>query len=301
MLRLIKYIFLLLIFVFVIMIGYEIQLRKIPNDYKVKANYLKQKGEKIETLILGSSHTFYGVNPHLIPNAYNLSHSSKSYDLDWKILKNYEKYLPNLKTIILPSSYFSYVHTVGSSSQRHLLKNYELYYEIDIDEYDLSLNSELFSMPFSDNFTRYKDYLLNENNKITIDDKGFVKKRKKFNEQAYNSVRNVNKHTDKLSYENINKNYLGLTNILDFANNNNIQVILVTTPVAPVYRKNVDKEQYNYWKQTTDRIVKNYKNVKWVDFFEDDTIFKKSDFVDTDHLSLLGANKVTKELKKYIE
>ena len=276
------------------------QLRRIPNDYKLKANYLKQKGEKVETLILGSSHTFYGVNPHLISNAYNLAHSSKSYDLDWEILKTYDKYLPNLKTIILPSSYFSYVHVVGNSTQRHLLKNYELYYGIDVNEYDLSLNSELFSMPFLDNFIRYKDHLLGENNTVTIDEKGFINKRKKFNYQAYNSVKTVNKHTQKLSYENINKNFLGLNNILDFAKKNNIKVILVTTPVASVYRKNVDQEQYNYWKQTTTKLVNSYKNVEWVDFFENDSIFKKSDFVDTDHLSLLGANKVTKELKKYI-
>ena len=301
MFRIAKYIFILIVFILVGMIGYEFQLRKIPNDYKVKANYLKQKGEKVETLILGSSHTFYGINPHLIPNAYNLAHSSKSYDLDWEILKTYDKYLPNLKTIILPSSYFSYVHVVGNSSQRHLLKNYSLYYVIDINEYDLSLNSELFSMPFFANLVRYKEFLLKENNGVTIDEKGFIKKRKPFSHQAYNSAKTVKKHTQKLSYENVNKNFLGLNNILDFANKNNIKVILVTTPVASIYRKNVDKEQYGYWKQTTTKLVDNYKNVKWVDLFENDSVFNKSDFVDTDHLSLLGANKVTKELKKYID
>lgn len=301
MFKIAKYIFILIVFILVGMIGYEFQLRKIPNDYKMKANYLKQKGEKVETLILGSSHTFYGVNPHLIPKAYNLAHSSKSYDLDWEILKTYHKFLPNLKTIILPSSYFSFVHVVGNSSQRHLLKNYDLYYGIDINEYDLSLNSELFSMPFSDNIIRYKDYLLSENNKVTIDDKGFVKKRRPFDNQAYNSVKTVKKHTQKLSYENVNKNFLGLNHILDFADKNNIKVILVTTPVASIYRKNVDKEQYNYWKQTTKKLVNNYKNVKWVDLFANDSVFKKSDFIDTDHLSLLGANKVTQELKKYMD
>ena len=301
MFKVVRYIFILVFFIVVGVVAFEIQLRKIPNDYKLKSNYLKQKGEKFETLILGSSHSFYGVNPHLLSNAYNLAHSSKSYDLDWKILNKYERYLPNLKTIILPSSYFSYVHTVGNSSQRHLLKNYELYYGIDINEYDLSLNTEIFSHSIWENITRYKKFLLDGKNDVTIDDKGFIKNRKKYDELAYNSVKTVRKHTNKLSYEDVNKNFLGLKNILDFAEKNNIQVILVTTPVAPIYRNNVDKEQYDYWNETTKKLVDNYQRVIWLNHFKNDSLFNKSDFVDTDHLSLQGANKVTKELKKYIK
>ena len=43
----------------------EIAIRNIPNDYKLKQKYLQQNTAEINTLILGSSHTYYGLKPNL--------------------------------------------------------------------------------------------------------------------------------------------------------------------------------------------------------------------------------------------
>jgi hypothetical protein len=53
-------IFLPILFFFLVL---EIAIRKTPNDYQLKKEYLDKNAAEINTLILGSSHTFYGLNP----------------------------------------------------------------------------------------------------------------------------------------------------------------------------------------------------------------------------------------------
>jgi len=66
----------------------EILLRQIPNDYLLKKKYLDNHSKEIETLILGSSHSFYGINPlYFSNNTFNASHISQSLDYDFAILK----------------------------------------------------------------------------------------------------------------------------------------------------------------------------------------------------------------------
>ena len=52
----------------------EILLENIPNDYSFKKEYLDENSDSIEILVLGSSHSYYGINPiyfHL--RAFNAS------------------------------------------------------------------------------------------------------------------------------------------------------------------------------------------------------------------------------------
>ena len=75
--KIVRFIIPLFIVVIMLIIGIEQTLRKIPNDYKYKADYLKENGSEIETLILGSSHTFTGLNQKLFKNkTFNAAHSA---------------------------------------------------------------------------------------------------------------------------------------------------------------------------------------------------------------------------------
>jgi hypothetical protein len=65
-----------LFFLPLLFIGFtmEFLLRNIPNDYKFKKAYLDENAEEVETLILGNSHAFFGVNPqYFSTNAFNAS------------------------------------------------------------------------------------------------------------------------------------------------------------------------------------------------------------------------------------
>ena len=86
----------------------ELLLRNIPNDYKYKRQTLDDNAESIETLILGSSPFYYGIDPEYMGNhTYNAAYVSQTLEYDHALFKKYVKWLKHLKTLILPADYFS--------------------------------------------------------------------------------------------------------------------------------------------------------------------------------------------------
>ena len=83
--------------IFIFFLVLEIAIRKIPNDYQLKKVYLDKNASKINTLILGSSHSFYGINPeYFSKHTFNAAYVSQTLDLDDELLQIYkEKYLKN--------------------------------------------------------------------------------------------------------------------------------------------------------------------------------------------------------------
>jgi hypothetical protein len=75
-----------ILLMFIIM---ELGLRSIPSDYKLKKEYLDANSNKIETLILGSSQTFCGIDPkYFVSKTYNAGYLVQSLDLDFLIIDN---------------------------------------------------------------------------------------------------------------------------------------------------------------------------------------------------------------------
>jgi hypothetical protein len=96
----------------IIAIPMEYMLRQIPNDYKYKKNYLDKHSNEIQTLILGTSHAFYGIDPiYFSTNTFNASNVSQSLRFDFEILKKYQNEFANLETIVLAISYHSLLCT----------------------------------------------------------------------------------------------------------------------------------------------------------------------------------------------
>ena len=74
--------------IFVLAVIMEVALRAIPNDYKQKRSDMDSRSDEIEILVLGSSHSLYGINPkYFSQNTYNVAYVSQSLDLDYKILE----------------------------------------------------------------------------------------------------------------------------------------------------------------------------------------------------------------------
>ena len=87
------------------MISLEVLIRNIPSDFKDKRDYLEAHSNEIETLILGSSHSFHGLNPEFFSSkTYNAAFSSQILFYDLEILRRYESDLTELEWVILPIS-----------------------------------------------------------------------------------------------------------------------------------------------------------------------------------------------------
>ena len=73
--------FLFILPVLAIAVSAEILLRKYQTIIH-KSKYLDQHAGEIETLILGSSHTYRGINPDYISGKVNASYVSQSLNYD---------------------------------------------------------------------------------------------------------------------------------------------------------------------------------------------------------------------------
>jgi len=99
----------------------------IPNSYTYKRDYMEQHGSQIQTLILGSSNAYDGLNPSVLPKAFNLANSSQTLEDDYRLLAKYIDSMDSLQTVFVGLGY----HSLGATTE----DNRRTYYTIYMDLY----------------------------------------------------------------------------------------------------------------------------------------------------------------------
>ncbi|MDO4782501.1 MAG: hypothetical protein Q4A09_04695 [Capnocytophaga felis] len=267
----------------------EFLLRNIPNDYLLKKQYLDKNSYEIETLILGSSHSFYGLNPEYFDsNTFNASHISQSLNYDYEILKKYQQKFKKLKTIVLPVSYFTLFAKLEEGSEPWRIKNYGIYYDMNLKK-SLANYSEVFSSRLNLNARRIVSYYVLNNPSVSCTKLGWGTS---FNSKDAEDLIESGKiaaerHTmpeiNSYKYQKIfNDNILILKSIIQWSKANNIKVLFLTFPAFETYRQNLSQEQLKI----------TYENCFYENLLSD-TNFLPIDFYDADHLSEIGAKKLS--------
>jgi len=285
--------------ILVVAISMEFLLRNTPNDYLFKKQYLDKNSSKIETLILGSSHSFYGFNPEYFrSNTFNASHISQSLNFDFEILKKYQDKFLNLKTIVLPISYFTLFGKLEAGSESWRVKNYIIYYGLNSSK-SLVDYSEVLSNRINVNIKRIESYYLFGNSTISCTDLGWGTSynSKNARDLAETGKTAAKRHTrediNSDKYQEIfNDNILILNSIIEWCKKNNVNVLLLTPPAFETYRQNLNPEQLNTTINTTSGICSKYDNCIYLNLLSD-TNFVATDFFDADHLSEIGAKKLS--------
>ena len=108
-------------------VAMELLVEQIPNSYTYKRTYMEQHAAEIQTLVLGSSYAYDGIDAKMLDNAFNLANSSQCFEDDYRLLQRYIVHMDSLQTVILPLSYSS-LQMVSSSNRRG-------YYTIYMDLY----------------------------------------------------------------------------------------------------------------------------------------------------------------------
>lgn len=294
----------LLFFIVPILIGItvsELLLRNIPNDYSYKSKYLDKNAQKIETLFLGSSHFYSGVNPIFISSkSFNAAHSSQSLDFDLKILEKYNDEWDSLKIIVVPVDYFSLYSKLETGIEAWRVKNYSLYYGI-LSDYKVENNTEVFNTKFKANFDRIQQYYFNGKNEIICSDLGWgLNYNSKNNKDLKISGKTAAKRHTAKNKDYFNENVAVLNRIIEFAKNKNCTVIFVTTPAHMAYVSNLNATQLNSTVTEIRNLAKLNKNVRYLNMLTDSS-FVNEDFYDADHLNEIGAKKFSLKLKTIIE
>lgn len=278
----------------------EFSLRAIPNSYKVKADYLKKHSNEIKILILGSSHASMGLNPYLINGVcYNAAMTSQSIDIDLEILKKHKGQWHNLKFIVLPIDYFSLYSRLESSTESWRIKDYVISYNLPLKS-TINNHYEIFSSSLIKIIKRLYNYYFLQNSELYYTELGNEDFGIKKNEyELIISGKNAAKRHTKVSSSYFSKNLDVLKQFKNFCINNNVNLILYTSPGYKSYTFFLDSTQLN----TTINTIKSFSYKKPFCIYKNfltDSSFYKSDFYDGDHLNDKGSKKLSLKINDII-
>ena len=311
MTKLLKKLIFVLLPLVVFIAAFEHLSRTIPTSYSSKNDYLMKKKEKIEVLVLGSSHANFGINPQFFGReGFNISNTSQCLSYDYKVLSKYLPLCNNVKLVIIPISYFTLQYKLTLSPENWRTAYYSLFLDIPDDApssiFDLRKYSALVlwdgplrviynlrkvkKLNINEFGYQYPEYSAGNINDIINDKTG--KGRVAYHENRVS-------HGDKTSESELRKDNLKtLGKIADLLASKNIKMAFVVTPVFKTYYENVSKIRYDEMAASVDAIAGKY-NTRRFDYFRDSR-FNLSDFSDNDHLNEAGAKKFSIILKNEV-
>ena len=261
-----------------------------------KKNYLDKNASQVEILVLGSSHSYYDVNPayfHL--NGFNAANVSQTLSYDYAIFEKYINHWNNLKFIILPIDDFTLYSDLEKNLESWRIKNYEIYYDIHLSD-NLTYKSEILSNKLIVNDYRVYHHFIKHDTNIacSILGWGLDDTTKSNSDLTVSGITAAKRHTI-LNDEFFSRNVQILTKLIKAANAKNIRVILYTSPAYATYTKYASKNQMASTIDVAEHFSKKYPNVNYYNWFND-TSFVASDFYDADHFNEIGAKKFSLKL-----
>ncbi|MBU2019696.1 MAG: hypothetical protein KJ941_08625, partial [Bacteroidetes bacterium] len=252
--------------------------------------------DKVKTMVLGDSRIMTAVNPQLIPNSINIAENSESYFISYFKLKRLLNQKNELKTIIIGFSYPSFsaymdrlfdgdmatgdilnrIYPIVSISD---FKNFDL----DVDKYRQVYFKNMFVYPHLDHnkfigsFTPLKPGIENTNIESTL-------KRHYYRQDSIF-----------VGISDLNRNYLD--SIIELTRKENIDLVLVNIPLHKDYLEKIPQPIVDYYEKTKAELLN--KRVKILDYGQ--LKFENNCFKDHNHLSIIGANRITRQIKKELE
>ena len=288
---------------FVVAIPLEYLIRQVPNPYKYKYEWMQKHAEDVECIILGSSHTFYGIRPEFFGDkSFNLANVSQGLSQDLFLLKYWADRYKNLKTVVFPISFYTWFsHGLEAGSESYRCRYYKIY--MDCDFYP---DFSLYNLEMSD-FRTAKGKLmkiLRPDTDPGYDEYGWGNTFKLSGKNMYNwndgteAMAAVERHKAK-NWENIERNYSLMKELADFCKCHGIQLILITTPCWNTYYSHLEEGQLKKMYEMTHQFQKEY-DLTYFDYMKDSR-FVADDFFDSNHLSDVGAVKFSKILDQDIQ
>lgn len=270
----------------------EAYVERMPNIARDKHQWMLQHSTEVKTLILGHSHTLYGIRPDLLgEGAFSLAQQSQTYRYDSYLLQHYP--MPQLQTLILPFNYSSLWEDFESQpGEEFQAMRYRIYMDCDIHPRLSWYGFEVMSMPL----VREKLQSLYKPQKNQWDSLGWATdytladRPADWDNGKVRAIANTYSDTTLLS---LNDTFL--RDIFTFCRHRHIKVLLLNTPVSPTFRANESEHQRVLNHVVLTKLLHDFPEVIYLDW-EADPRFTDSDFYDADHLNTHGATKLTQYL-----
>ncbi|MBR1666909.1 MAG: hypothetical protein IJ693_01375 [Bacteroidaceae bacterium] len=274
----------------------EVYIEHMPNIARDKHQWMLQHAHEVKTLVLGDSHTFYGVRPDLLgEGAFSLALQSQTYRYNYYLLKHYP--MKKLQTVIIPFCYFSlWEDFENQSGEEFQAMRYRIYMDCDIHPRYSWYGFEVMSMPV----VREKLKSLYTPNHNQWDSLGWgteYTKDARAEDWDNGKIRAEGNTYHDTTLVALNKAFL--EDIFNYCRQHHIKVLLLNTPVSHTFREYEEKRQIATNNKVLKELLNRHPEVEYLDF-EADPRFGDDDFYDADHLNTEGATKLTTILKDYL-
>ena len=286
------------------------RLRTSPtNIYFAKREGLKSIARDVEILVTGSSEANSGIVPKEFGRpAYNLAAPSQTLYYDVGLLHRYIPVLPKLRLVLVPLSYFSLETQLDQGPEYWRCYYYRFFHGISHRDAQMARHIRNFNSFFLLGAPRTAAVLINadkENVARQYDRWGGVVDPATLGIPSplitvstlrASAEEAVARHTAGMRLDNLRSNLDALNQMHLLLMNRGIRLVLVTLPVSEPYRIQMSPEIV---RRDQDALTGWTKNTGILHFnFRADPRFNlDSDFTDGDHLTLRGAEKLSRILK----
>lgn len=216
----------------------------IPNSYTYKRDYIEQHGAEIQTLILGSSNAYDGLNPSVLPQAFNLANSSQTLEDDYRLLAKYIDSMDSLQMVIVGLDY----HALGATSQANRRTYYTIYMDLyprwPLSKYSFEVCNPEMLVKKIIKYAVSRDVTRCDSLGQRV---GHTREAAETGAEWWNKDVDALVINDRLEIGNckleIENNIHYLHAIVDLCNAHNVQPVIVQMPVMGEYKKKLPKEQ----------------------------------------------------------
>lgn len=289
------------------LVALECAMRRIPNDYAYKNNWLTENISHVRIWTFGSSHGLFGISPRYFSKpAFNSAHVSQPLKYDAFIFNKFINNADSLEWVILPVSYFTLTSSMEDSEEWWRIKNYCIYYHCPYHQLKPKYRTEIVGNPLSlyKQIKRVGRYWIKGEDDNSCDSLGFslsYSKESRWENWWTNGRQRAKFHTKDLAKAQpvIQENIGYLESVINTCAERHVNVLILTTPVCSTYYECVDSAQYALMIETCERLSNRYNHVQYLNLFKDSR-FVEDDFHDSDHLATEGAAKLTKIIDEYI-
>lgn len=305
MAKFIKYVWLFSIPNILILVMIECYIKICPNEYSYKKEWMDKHASEVKILILGSSYADWEFNPEWIGDScFNLAIPTRTVKYDCFLLEKYIDRMPDLRQIIWGYGYqvpywdYHHPHFYRDMSSYDLV----LYHY----QYDMGIHQEAPVLPIACLYIpSFKNIVLNmitgDGDMCRFD--GFNPR--KLLPEGTNSLNTLmtawNVEGKKKELEAVYESNLRyLERILKLCKSRNITFNVVITPVHKNFYSQTTREQRTVMYQFLYDAKREYPHLNILDFFSDSR-FSDNDFQDLNHLSEVGADKISKILRDTIK
>lgn len=220
----------------------------IPNSYTYKREYIEQHGAEIQTLILGSSNAYDGINPSVLPHAFNLANSSQTLEDDYRLLAKYIDSMDSLQTVIVGLGY----HSLGATTEDNRRTYYTIYMDLyprwPISKYSFEvcnpemLIKKIIKYAVSRDVTRCDSLGQRVGHTKEAAESGAEWWNKDVVALVMNDKFEILNHKLEIS-KTVTENIEWLTSIVDLCNAHNVRPVIVQMPVMEEYKRKLPAEQ----------------------------------------------------------